>query len=132
MWVQFPPGSPKSSINMNEILEVLSEIRKIQNEVVCELHLELDNTCYVCNNFLMMSKISKDHVFPKSLGFKLGNNMMPAHGGCNNKKGNGKVALAEDGKEIDHTEAIKIAKLGWFKKDDPRLIKDFIYYLIKR
>lgn len=46
------------------------------------------NICYLCNGTLMKNDITKDHVFPKSMGYHIGYNMMPAHSECNRDKGN--------------------------------------------
>jgi 5-methylcytosine-specific restriction endonuclease McrA len=71
-----------------EILAAVFEIREIQQQIAFELYNKLDCKCFICNTDLMISKISRDHVFPRSMGFKLCRNMMPVHRGCNNKKGN--------------------------------------------
>ena len=52
------------------------------------LHRALGRRCYLCGNHLNMNDMTKDHVFPKSLGFGLSNNMMPAHQHCNADKEN--------------------------------------------
>jgi len=42
--------------------------------------------CYLCEKKKMFKQITADHVFPKSRGFQLSGNSMPACGECNNVK----------------------------------------------
>jgi hypothetical protein len=46
-----------------------------------------DDCCYLCREKLDLSEATKDHVFPKSAGYSIAYNMMPAHQRCNLDKG---------------------------------------------
>ena len=43
--------------------------------------------CYLCGDNVPYSTVTRDHVFPKSEGYDLANNTMPACSRCNSSKG---------------------------------------------
>lgn len=61
--------------------------RDHQYQALRRLHKAIGNKCYLCLCDLHEDDITKDHVFPKSLGYTITRNMMPAHKKCNLVKG---------------------------------------------
>jgi 5-methylcytosine-specific restriction endonuclease McrA len=61
--------------------------RQYQTDVIEALHDVLEGCCYLCGFSLSKKGITKDHVFPRSEGYSIGSNMMPAHSKCNLEKG---------------------------------------------
>lgn len=66
-----------------------------QSENIETLWRALGGCCYICFEKLSRKGITKDHVFPKSEGYSISCNMMPAHFECNSEKGNRFPTLAE-------------------------------------
>lgn len=58
-----------------------------QGKTLKRLHYAIGGKCYLCGCDLDENEITKDHVFPKSLGYTISYNMMPAHKECNSDKG---------------------------------------------
>lgn len=50
------------------------------------LWLANDKRCYICDERVPFSRVTRDHVFPKSDGFTIEGNMMPACVCCNVNK----------------------------------------------
>lgn len=80
--------------------------RKYQTDVVEALHTVLGGCCYLCGCELPKRSITKDHVFPRSEGYSIGANMMPAHSLCNLNKGDRFPSIDEIGLAIEAYEAI--------------------------
>ncbi len=58
-----------------------------QYNVLKELHVALEGCCYLCGCKLDVFEMTKDHVFPRSFGYAIIKNAMPAHQECNLNKG---------------------------------------------
>lgn len=61
--------------------------RDHQYQTLKRLHNAIDGKCYLCMCDLDENDMTKDHVFPKTLGYTITRNMMPAHKKCNLEKG---------------------------------------------
>lgn len=74
-------------------------MRSVKNtysqRIIRSLHRALGGCCYICGSNLNVFEITKDHVFPKSQGYSINANMMPAHFDCNNEKADREPTLAE-------------------------------------
>lgn len=62
--------------------------------------------CYICGLRLTQAEMNKDHVFPRSGGFSLNGNMMPAHERCNSEKENNYPTFRTIEKIIEVYESI--------------------------
>jgi hypothetical protein len=51
------------------------------------IYLQQQKRCFYCGEFLSRQERTRDHLFPRSHGFKLTGNMVFAHELCNLKKG---------------------------------------------
>jgi 5-methylcytosine-specific restriction endonuclease McrA len=80
--------------------------RQYQTDVIESLHAFLNGCCYLCGCPLTKKGITKDHVFPRSEGYSIGSNMMPAHSLCNLEKGDRYPTYEEIELSIQAYEAI--------------------------
>ena len=65
-----------------------------------------DGKCYLCNKKKSFKQITADHVFPKSQGYRLNRNSMPACGKCNCEKQDRTPTIAEVQYACEAYEAI--------------------------
>ena len=73
---------------MMETQLTISKGRLQQKIIVEKLHQTIGGVCYICCQKMSETEITKDHVFPKSMGYGISFNMMPAHFECNRNKEN--------------------------------------------
>jgi len=57
-------------------------------QVIKALYTQIGRRCYLCGCEMPFSVMTADHVFPKSHGYSIVRNAMPACHPCNCKKGN--------------------------------------------
>ena len=70
--------------------------------------------CYICGGQLsVQEQFNRDHVFPKSMGFSIGGNMMPAHQPCNQSKDQRLPSLEEVARAVD---AYEFAMMPFYPK----------------
>jgi 5-methylcytosine-specific restriction endonuclease McrA len=66
-----------------------------QYKTLRRIHRAIGGKCYLCDCELHEDDMTKDHVFPKSHGYSITRNMMPAHKNCNIAKGDSIPTLQE-------------------------------------
>lgn len=57
-------------------------------QVIKLLHTHIGKRCYLCMKEMPFGEMTADHVFPRSFGYSIVQNAMPACHSCNVKKGN--------------------------------------------
>lgn len=60
--------------------------KRHEKKQINALHAVLGGKCYLCDGDLPRNEITKDHVFPRTMGYSISYNMMPAHHKCNLEK----------------------------------------------
>lgn len=106
---------------------------KYLNSLARKLHEVLGGSCYICRSELCKSEITKDHVFPKSFGYSIDANMMPAHFDCNNDKANRTPTIEEIELSILAYETLGMPFDPHLKKtvidSKDYMTKHFMYYM---
>jgi hypothetical protein len=74
-------------------------------------------TCYLCGKHTTFDKLTTDHVFPKSAGYGLMGNVMPACEDCNSDRGNDPLSIKQIEKVCEVYESIG-------RVFDPRMVLD--------
>ncbi len=60
-----------------------------------ELLSAQDGACFYCSKRLTVNSATRDHLWPKTYGYKLGGNVVLACEKCNRKKGKRLPSIAE-------------------------------------
>lgn len=81
-------------------------MKRHQKQILQQLRAAIGCRCYICGEYLSHGKMTKDHVFPKAMGYTLSSNMMPSHLVCNNDKGDRIPSNDEIQLSIDAYESI--------------------------
>jgi len=59
------------------------------------LYLGANKRCYICGESLNLAESTRDHIYPKSLGYGIKHNVMLAHQNCNTLKADRIPTIAE-------------------------------------
>ena len=62
--------------------------KQCTKQVIKALYNQIGKRCYLCGCEMPFNEMTADHVFPRSFGYSIVRNAMPACHPCNCKKGN--------------------------------------------
>lgn len=90
----------------SKLKNIKPRLRREFDNIMCQLLIVGNgHKCYICGEHISVSEsFNRDHVFPKSLGFRMGGNMMPAHYHCNQTKDQRVPSVDEVSKAVSSYE----------------------------
>ena len=80
---------------MHNFKPILNTGKYLQNNKFEYMLKAQNQKCFYCDMFMVLSNVTKDHLFPKSLGFIINGNMVLACQRCNQFKSNRLPTMSE-------------------------------------